>query len=264
MKQGNLAGLTGRLVSAGIMTAGMMIAASSAQSASLIKNGQFLTTLLSSPGGYICSSGQKCSKVSNVVDWISSCDINGCGNHSTPDSLLFASTNGSAFNGNYGLYNVQNSPGGGNIIALDGTPKYGAVLSQDVSGLIVNDVYKLSFYEAGAQQKGQTGATTEDFKVTFGSDTQYSSVLTTPSKGFAPWILQTLSFKATSASEVLTFFGEGTPAGEPPVALLSDVSLNAAVPEPATWAFMSLGVGGIGLLHRSNRRKVSLASASAE
>ena len=45
----------------------------------------------------------------------------------------------------------------------------------------------------------------------------------------------------------------------PPFALLSNVSLTGPVPEPATWAPMLLGFGGLGAKAR-RRRAVSLAA----
>jgi hypothetical protein len=66
---------------------------------------------------------------------------------------------------------------------------------------------------------------------------------------------------ATGSSEVLNFMSIGTPAGGPPVALLSDVSLSA-IPEPATWALMVLGFGGLGFA--AYRRTKRSAAAFAE
>jgi hypothetical protein len=61
--------------------------------------------------------------------------------------------------------------------------------------------------------------------------------------------LQTLVFNATGASDVLSFFAIGNPAGSPPFVLLDGVAI-ADVPEPASWAVMALGLAGMPPLYR--------------
>jgi hypothetical protein len=63
---------------------------------------------------------------------------------------------------------------------------------------------------------------------------------------------QTFTFTATSSSEVLSFFAQGTPNGDPPTALLDGVSL-AYIPEPDSWALIIVGVAGLGAAARSRR-----------
>ncbi len=85
--------------------------------------------------------------------------------------------------------------------------------------------YVLTFYQASAQFTNETGATTEQFQVTFGTgaaNTQTSTLMNTPSQGSIGWNLQTMVFKATSATQTLSFLAEGGPAGLPPFALLDD------------------------------------------
>ena len=55
----------------------------------------------------------------------------------------------------------------------------------------------------------------------------------------------TFTYKATSTSEVLSFFAVGTPTGVPPFVLLDGVSLNASVPEPETLTMMATGLVGM-------------------
>ena len=206
--------------------------------ASLVQNGSFETTSLSSPGGYFCQAGASC--VSNVFDWTSTCNAGGCGNGSTVLSLLFPNTNGSAFNccGLDGT--VANSPDGGNFVGADGDPQYSAPFSQTINGLILGHTYQLSFFQAAAQQGGTSGATTERWQVTLGSDTQLSSLMTNPSGGFQPWTQQKMTFTAKSVNEVLMFLAIGTPAGLPPVSLLDGVALTES-PEPSVM-FLTLSV----------------------
>ena len=63
---------------------------------------------------------------------------------------------------------------------------------------------------------------------------------------------------------MLKFLAVGTPTGVPPFSLLDGVTMNAVggVPEPATWAMMILGIGGIGAMAR-RRRAAGLAMSAA-
>jgi len=150
------------------------------------------------------------------------------------------------------------SPDGGNFIAADGAYEV-APITQTINGLAIGGRYNVSFYWAGAQQTGYTGVTTEQWKVSLGKTTQSTAVATNPSRGFTGWLFQTFTYTATSASEVLSFMAVGTPAGQPPFSLLDGVSMNAAlavtaVPEPASWTMLLLGlvsVGSVKLRRRS-------------
>ena len=68
----------------------------------------------------------------------------------------------------------------------------------------------MSFYQAAGQEYLATGATTDQWEVTFESDTQYSTLMTLASAGQSPWNLQTMSFTASSTSELLSFIAVGT------------------------------------------------------
>jgi hypothetical protein len=223
--------------------------------ADLITNGNFETTSLSSPGGYFCQAGSTC--VSNVADWTSVCDASSCGTGATVLSLLFASTNGSAFNGGIGLTGtIADSPDGGNYVGADGDPQFSAPFSQTINGLDIGSVYTLTFDQAAAQQAGTSGDTTERWQVTLGGDTQLSTLMTNPSGGFQPWNQQSMTFTATSTSEVLTFLALGTPGGEPPVSLLDGVSL-VGTPEPSSlfMGFMSAGLLGVCAVRRQRKKR---------
>src|SRR5271165_7137139 len=126
------------------------------------------------------------------------------------------------------------SPTGGNFVAADGAFDNGAI-SQTINGLTIGNSYTVDFWWAGAQQSGFTGATTEQWQVSLGNQTQSTPVLSNASHGFTGWKSQSFTYTATSSSEVLSFFAVGTPNGVPPFVLLDGVSLDAsAIPEPGT------------------------------
>lgn len=135
---------------------------------------------------------------------------------------------------------------------MDGDPNYNGPLTQSIGGLTVGAKYKLTFDWAAAQYADRSGKTTEKLQVSFGGDTVTTDTVSNASHGATPWLTPSFTFTAGSKSEVLSFLSIGTPAGLPPVALLDGVSLTA-VPEPATWAFMLVGFGGLGAMIRRRR-----------
>lgn len=189
--------------------------------------------------------------------------------------------------GSYGLYDPGNvagptphggaipntSPGGGNFIVADGAASYSVAIYQTLTGLTPGTVYAVSFYYAAGQQDTFSGNTTEGWQVSLENSAQTSQVTangttiqdtptqanisgtSTPglaSGGFQAWALETMDFTASSATQVLTFLSMGTPDGEPPADLLSDVSLAATtggssspVPEPASLATSAIGMAAL-------------------
>lgn len=151
------------------------------------------------------------------------------------------------------------SPDGGNYIQADGDPFYAEPIFQTINGLTIGQEYALTFYQAAAQQLNMPGPTTELWRVTFGDETQLSDMFSLPQGGTGPWQQQTMTFTATAASQLLTFFAVGTPAGAPPISFLDGVSLvsTAAVPELSTWAMMIAGFAIVGLSVRRAKGRVA-------
>lgn len=148
---------------------------------------------------------------------------------------------------------LTGSPAGGNYVAAD--PQFITdSIRQTISGLTIGQTYNLSFYYAAAQQFGFDGETTEGWHVTFGSQTFDTTTINLPNHGFSGWSLATTTFTASATSQVLSFLATGGPSGsQPPFSLLDGVSLTGGVPEPAAWALMIMGFGGIGVAVRRRR-----------
>ena len=71
------------------------------------------------------------------------------------------------------------------------------------------------------------------------------------------WTQHSYTFKAFDPTATLAFNSQThTPYGP----ALDNVSISA-VPEPATWAMMIMGFGGVGAAVRASRRKQALAFA---
>ena len=157
---------------------------------------------------------------------------------------------------------APNSPiNGGNFVALDGDQSFASAITQTIGGLVVGQVYTLSFDWGASQIASRTGGPiTEMIKVAFGTDTYNTNTINTPAATFSGWNSASTNFTAKSTSQLLSFLSQGTPAGQPAVALLDNVKLTAAVPEPASWAMMIGGFGMVGgALRRSRRTQVAFA-----
>jgi hypothetical protein len=163
----------------------------------------------------------------------------------------------------YGPFPAHGPSGNNNnFIEADGDPSYSFSFNQTISGLTVGQNYTVSFNQAAGQQSGNLrGATTEQWQVSLGSDTQLSAVMNTPSQGVFPWESQTLTYTASSASEVLSFLAVGTPSGAPPMVFLDGVDMEASVPEPSALMLLA-GVGTVIAIGRVGRRAMGKSSAA--
>ncbi len=170
-------------------------------------------------------------------------------------NLTFVDAPGTADNGSYlSVYGPfpATSPDGGNFVEADGAPSYSSAFYQTIGNLQVGQEYVLSFWQAAGQQTGFTGQTTEQWKVTFGSNTQYSPMFTLQSGGVGAWQKVVMDFIATSTSQVITFLAVGTPNGQPPICFIDGIDLE--VPEPGTLSLFGTGVLALGALAMRRRR----------
>jgi len=170
---------------------------------------------------------------------------------------------GNAFVGGMTFWvNPGASPSGGNYVAIDGDASYNRALTQTIRGLTVGQQYSIGFYQAAAQQSGFSGATTEQWQVTLGDESHLSTLMNNESHGSVGWMAQSLSFTATSASELLQFAAKGTPNGVPPFVLLDGVTIGNTpsgasalnVPEPGSLALAGLALLAIPAARRWQRR----------
>ena len=156
---------------------------------------------------------------------------------------------------------IPASPSGAWDIVMDGDYEV-EPLSQDITGLHIGKTYTVGFNYAFAQQEGFNGPTEQSISVNLGSDSatsQSTRTLTLPSHNFRGWYRTSFNFTADSAAETLSFLAHGN-LPIPPFAVVSDVTFTPdAVPEPATWAMMLIGVAGLGAVAR-RRRSVALAA----
>ncbi len=152
------------------------------------------------------------------------------------------------------LYNgpgfTGSSPAGGNFVALDGDPGAQGGISQQITGLITGATYLLTFDWGAGQVQSRSGATTEQLQVSLGGETHSTPVVADPSQSFTGWFTSSMTFTATSSSELLSFLSIGTPGGLPPIATLDAVALNQVVPEPASLAVFSIGLIGLAMGRR--------------
>ena len=222
----------------------------SAGQANLVQNGSFETTTATTTSVFIGVT---------VNDWTNA-DIG--------EAIVLPSwyANGYLFNSPMVSFDAPvpaTSPDGGNFVFSDGN-YHNSAITQTLTGLVPNAQYSVSFYQGLAQDK--EAATTPGFvtgywQVSLGSNGANSSFMKANgsiggpgSAVMSPWALQTVTLKANSATEVLSFLSVGT--GDPPLVLLDGISVNA-VPEPGTLAMLSLGGLLVGGLYRRRWRRIA-------
>jgi hypothetical protein len=231
-----------------ISLAASLAVTTAAQATQFVTNGSFSSLTLGL--GLIGTRG-----TNNATGWSTS-GYNIVFNNATTSLASVALWDAS--NGGANSWNGM-APGGVNFVAMDGDYDTSPI-NQTITGLTPGKSYTLSFEYAFSQQKGYTGATLQNISASFGGSTIFTSSpnYALPSSGFSGWSTETLNVTATNTSEVLSFLAYGN-MPFPPFALLTAVSLTGAVPEPASWAMMIVGLGAIGVAARRRRRLFATA-----
>ena len=151
---------------------------------------------------------------------------------------------------NFAGYGGKTTPFGDQYYAMGELP-YVTVTTQGVAGLALGH-YELSFWQASLSDV--RGAVNLDFRR--GRSTAFTSLLGgnqlfTTTVG-SDWVRQSVEFDVTGVDGYFVNFSSVVGAR----GLIDNVQLNridGAVPEPATWAMMVIGFGGMGAMLRRRR-----------
>ncbi len=241
----------------------------SAQAGNLVLNGEFSLFSASCGGAPAGGSNQVLAQVLG-----SSCGNSGAVLQNWTNSRPFAAVYGpnaselvgaSGLSSNLFLWGPKNgasnnfddqSPNqmgnaAANFLADDSDPSFSGTFSQTIAGLVQGQEYELSYYWAAAQFTDETGPTSSGWTVSLGTQSLVDGTIGTglyasiPSKGFSGWHYESLTFTYEGGpSDLLSFLAVGSPTGQPPVALLDSVSLEAA-PEPASLSIVGVCLFGL-------------------
>jgi PEP-CTERM motif len=136
-------------------------------------------------------------------------------------------------------------PGNGRFVDLDGSTG-----NQNPAGEITTKAsYGAGNYTLSFNLGGSTRGDTNTVRVAFGS---FSQDITLASN--AGFTLQNFAFGTTGGKLSFTNLGRSDNLG----LILDNVQLSSAVPEPATWAMMLIGFGGLGMLSMRRRRAMAV------
>ena len=257
-----------RVHAAAAIALAIMSAPSGAWSQNLIQNGDF------SALGTLNGTSSRLSNATPLPGWTATsvganggigCVMIGVSNPATATPMCgtsYGSPSGAPYSYGTLAFFPGTPPGGGNVYAGDGAAAYAETISQTISGLTVGAQYTLTFYQAAAQQTGPTytGSSIDQWKVSFGTKSQFSTAMNVAQQSGVNWASQTMIFTANSVSQVMTFLATASANAQPPILLLGDVSLKAvATPEPASVALLGIGFAGVAALRRKRaRRQVSV------
>jgi hypothetical protein len=172
-----------------------------------------------------------------------------------------------------GMTNTYGLSGVGGYVDLDGSSKNGGVLTTKASyDFNTGDVVTLSFDVSGNQRVGvdnffggftfsgltlinnftQGGGFGDSNLGSINSDTAQASGSVGKA---APYETYLLRFTAASAGSLKAFIGTSSADNVGPLIDNFKLDIASAIPEPATWAMMIIGFGGVGSALRSARRR---------
>jgi hypothetical protein len=124
---------------------------------------------------------------------------------------------------------------------------FGTVV-QNVTGLTVGDSYNLTWYYGG-----RPGGGPQQLDVSFGG-----AQVAIDSGSYGSWTRNSVEITAISSSEVLQFASVNV--GGLPSYGNEVTNVALSVPEPAIWAMMLAGFGGLGLASFARRRRALVAA----
>lgn len=182
------------------------------------------------------------------------------GGSMVPENTYSVGPNASAYHGSWA--NVA-AHSGTNYFIANGSPTDNAsAWKQTLSGLTVGATYNFSAWAVNVCcNTSYTGPNASPLIISVGSGGTPATIATSGVLGSTGvWTLFTGSFVANSTSTDLSIFTDINDRGGNDYGL-DDISVTAAVPEPATWAMMIAGFGLIGGLmrRRNNQGAVSFA-----
>jgi hypothetical protein len=164
--------------------------------------------------------------------------------------------------------NPYGTSGSGAYVDLDGTSGPGSITTKTAYSFNAGDHVVLTFDLSGSQRSNSSdnflaflqysGATTVNnlniYGTSFGTQTGVTNSGTSFFlAGNSPFTTKTISFDAGTSGSLKVNFGTTSADNVGPLIDNVNLSIGAAVPEPATWAMMITGFGLAGMALRRRR-----------